>query len=280
MPRFDKGTIQLSDIRDYPLLCQILRSVYATKGQLFEFMSLEGRERSPQDFHRRLQRLVAHTLVRRHDGIPGFSHSLYSIGQAGMERVVARGEPYAGRGCGLDRPLATAQHALELNDIHLALKRNKLLAGWISESEICSRNILTNYGYAKDYDAVISVFHRGSRITLALEYEHSQKTDAEYESIATALNRETNVDLILYLVATRHLFAKVNQYLRRTDATAAVGMTYELHHKLLDANVSFTKGSSPPLTVRELFDTLASPGRPAAAAGSIGGGAVGGAVPA
>lgn len=254
MPRFDPGSIHLNDTRDYPLLRQILRSAYATKNQLFEFMQLDGRERSPQDFHRRLQRLVKHTLVRRHDGLPGHSHALYSIGEIGMEKVVARGEPYAGRGSGLDRPVATAQHALELNDIHLTLLRRKLLADWIPESEICSRNILTSYGYAKDYDAIVTLHHADTKVTFALEYERSQKTDGEYDSIALALNRETIGDFILYLVRTRHLFAKLSDCLRRVDRPVALGMTYDFHHKLLDADVSLLKGSFPPMTIRELLN--------------------------
>lgn len=254
VPRFDPGSIQLNMSRDIPLLRQILHSIYATKQQLYEFMYLEGREHSPQSFHNRLQRLVRHTMVKRHDVLPGFPNTLYSIGQLGLDTLIAYGEPYAGRGCGLDCPPAKAQHALALNDIHLALARSKSIAAWIPESEICSRNILTTYGYAKDYDAVVNLRHCDAEIAVALEYERSQKTDPEYRDVAAALDREVHVDLILYLVTTRHLFSKVGALMRNTKRTIALGIAYEFEHKLLDAEVSVMPDIYPQVPLRELLE--------------------------
>jgi hypothetical protein len=255
MPRFTKGTIQLSPTQDIPLLRQILHSVFATKPQLYEFMKLANREKSPQSLHSRLERLVKHTLVRRHDALPGFSHALYSIDQRGIEILTAQGEPYAGRGCGFDCSPTRAQHALELNNIHLAFKRAQVLKDWMPESEICSRNILTSYGFAKDYDAVITLHHKAEEITFALEYERSQKTDSEYQSIAAALSREAHTEFILYLVTTRHLFSKVTNIFRRFKPAVAVGMAYEFRQKLLDTNVALLDNPIPPLTIRELIES-------------------------
>jgi hypothetical protein len=258
MARFDPGSIQLNLSRDIPLLRQVLHSIYATKQQLYEFMYLETREHSPQSFHNRLQRLVRHTMVKRHDGLPGFASTLYSIGQLGLDTLIAYGEPYAGRGCGLDCPPAKAQHAIALNDIHLALARSKTITGWIPESEICSRNILTSYGYAKDYDAVVMLRHRDAEITFALEYERSQKTDPEYREIAAALEREVQVDFILYLVTTRHLFSKVAELMRHTKRVIALGVACEFEHKLFDAEVSVMPDIYPQVRLLELLEKVSS----------------------
>lgn len=39
--RYRKGTIALSDIRDYPLLRRVLHSGFITSDQLHEFMQLD-----------------------------------------------------------------------------------------------------------------------------------------------------------------------------------------------------------------------------------------------
>lgn len=143
MPRYEKGTIHLTEARDYPLLRQIFHSTYATRDQLFEFMQLNGRERSADALRQRLARLVKNGLVQRLIAVPGVPESLYAITDAGLDLLATRGEPYAGRGCGVDRPIATARHSVHLNALHLAFLRSGQLRDWLPETEICSRNILT-----------------------------------------------------------------------------------------------------------------------------------------
>lgn len=254
MPRFERGTIQPSEHQDIPLLRQILHSIYSTKQQLYGFMALEGRERSLKSFHNRLQRLVKHGLVRRHDALSGLRTSLYSIGSAGLELLIDYGEPYAGRGSGLDCPTSKAQHALRLNDMHLALARDGALREWLPESEICSRNILTAYGFAKDYDAVVVIQHNGKKITFALEYERSQKTDAEYQGITIALNRESQVDFVLYLVTTKHLMSKVASSLRNCRQKVAIGMAQDFSQHLFESFVSVIDNRLLSMRLRELMD--------------------------
>ena len=235
--RYEKGTIHLNEKKDIPLLQQIFHSAYVTQPQLCEFMRLRGWERSSGALKMRLARLVKHDLVRRVSA-PGLSQSLYSISPAGKDILLYRGVAYAGRGCGLDRPLATAQHAWHLNDVHLAFLRSGQLREWIPETEICSRNILTERGYAKDYDAVVAVAgEKQSPISFALEYERSQKTDAEYQSIAIALNREAHVDFILYAATTSHLSAKLSAAFRQCRQSIALCLAPDLHARLFDAHV-------------------------------------------
>lgn len=61
--RYLKGTIALSETRDYPLLRRVLRSTFVTGDQLFEFMRLEYCASSRKAFENRVRRLAAHALL-------------------------------------------------------------------------------------------------------------------------------------------------------------------------------------------------------------------------
>jgi hypothetical protein len=97
------------------------------------------------------------------------------------------------------------QHALELNDIHLALKRTGELAHWTPESDIRSRNALTTIGFAKDYDATVAVRIDGREYQFALEYERTPKAKRHYVSIRKRLEGATEFGHILYLVSNHDL---------------------------------------------------------------------------
>jgi hypothetical protein len=97
------------------------------------------------------------------------------------------------------------QHALELNDIHLALKRTHALIHWTPESDIRSRNEFTAIGYVKDYDAVIALRIDEHEYRFALEYERTQKANARYHEIQTRIQAETDVRHFLYLVSNYDL---------------------------------------------------------------------------
>ena len=63
--RYPKGSIQLNDARDLPLLRQVLRSEFVAHSQLFEFMRLNHCEQSRKSFDWRVRRLFDRGLVRR-----------------------------------------------------------------------------------------------------------------------------------------------------------------------------------------------------------------------
>lgn len=254
MPRYEKGSIHLSERQDMPLLRQVFYCAYATREQLFEFMRMQGRERSAGALKMRLARLVKNGLIQRLAAIPGSSQSLYAISEAGLRFLINRGVSYAGRGCGVDRPLATAEHALQLNDVQLALLRTGHLREWLPETEICSRNILNSRGFAKDYDAVLSIAgEKQMPITLALEYERSQKTEAEYQAISLALTREQYVDFVLYVTTTPHLFARVSAAFRQCRQMIAVCLSSDLHARTFDASVLLLN-EQWRMTLRELVE--------------------------
>lgn len=77
--RYRKGMIALSEVRHYPLLRRVLHSSFVTPAQLYEFMKLEYCASSRNAFDNRLQRLLAHDLLVRHE-VPTMNHGVvYSI---------------------------------------------------------------------------------------------------------------------------------------------------------------------------------------------------------
>lgn len=209
--RYRKGTIALSDIRDYPLLRRVLHSAFITSDQLYEFMQLDYCASSRNAFDNRLRRLLAHELLVRR-GIPTINRGIvYSISQAGASEMISRGEYYSGSTAQGEPAGGHVQHALELNDVHLALKRTGMLVRWTPESDIRSRNEFTDIRYVKDYDAAVAVRIDGHEHRFALEYERTPKTKRRYEAIRRRIEVETEFRHFLYLVPNHDLLA----FLRR-----------------------------------------------------------------
>src|SRR5216683_319558 len=199
--RYRKGSIALSVTWDYPLLRQVLHSGFITHSQLFEFLRLDYCVSSRNVFNNRVLRLVNHRLLVRHDLPLTNRESVYSISEAGASELVSKGEchvrtdlPAFGNG------RSHLNHALDLNEIHLALKRTGTLVYWTPETEIRSRNDLTANGYWKYYDAVVVVRLAGQDCKFALEYERTPKAGRHYVTVRQRIELETSINQFLYLV--------------------------------------------------------------------------------
>ncbi len=77
----------------------------------------------------------------------------------------------------------------------------------MAESEIHSRNELTEDRYCKDYDAVVTVRNEAGERMFALEYERSPKARKEYLDIGADIEAERAVDRFLYLVPNYDLLS-------------------------------------------------------------------------
>lgn len=197
--RYWKGSIALSDTRDYPLLRQVLHSGFVTPGQLYEFLKLDYCTLSRNAFNNRVLRLVKHGLLMRRE-LPFVNRGVvYSVSEAGASELIGRGEYYAGCTNHGQDPKGHVHHALELNEVHLALKRTGMLVAWTPETDIRSRNEFTSIGYRKDYDAVIAVRPGGQECRFALEYERTPKANRQYELIQARIESETVISHFLYL---------------------------------------------------------------------------------
>ena len=237
--RYPKGSLQLNQSRDLPLLRQMLHAEYVTHSQLFEFARLNHFERSRKSFEWRVRRLVAGSLATRQT-VPGCSGGcVYSVAANGASLLQGMGE-YCLVGSGKLNGKETERtvfHALELNEIQLSALRAGLLVRWISSMEIRSQNELTRFGFAKDYDAVMTVRTGAGDSRFALEYERSPKPKRYYISTAAALDREAHVRHVLYLASNYDLLQFVSGFFRSSRCQMFFGLVKDWHTQMLDMPV-------------------------------------------
>lgn len=238
--RYRKGSIELNQSRDLPLLRQVLRSEFATHTQLFEFMRLNHYERSRKSFDWRLRRLVRNGFVLQREVPACGMQPVYSVGRTGAVLLQGLGEYYLlGNERGNpNRVEPSALHAIELNEIHLSALRSGLLVRWIPAVEIRSQNELTGFGYAKDYDAIVTMHTDTGEERLALEYERSPKAAKYYRAIAASIAHEHHVDCILYLVPNYDLLRFVSTFFTGAKRPVYFGLVRGWHEQLLHMRVS------------------------------------------
>ena len=256
--RYPKGSIQLNQSRDLPLLRQILHSEFITRSQLFTFMELNGYERSRNSLDWRMRRLVQRGLVTQQEATTGTRDFVYSLADNAAELLQSMGE-YCVISCGRSRAKNVNQsvlHAIGLNDIHLRLLRSHLLVRWTSTMQVRSQNELTDYGFAKDYDAVITVRTESGDSRFALEYERTPKAIKYYRAIASKVSGEIHLSRVLYLVPNYDLLRFISQFFSNSTCAVFVGMVADWHSQLLEMPVS-SSSSKYPIPFREALDRVA-----------------------
>jgi hypothetical protein len=264
--RYWKGSIALNSTRDYPLLRQVLHSGFITHGQLFEFLRLDYCVPSRNAFNNRVFRLVKHRLLIRHE-LPFINREVvYSISEAGALELVGKGECCV-RATGNVRSScarSSLHHSLELNEIHLALKRTGSLIYWMPESEIRSRNDLSPNGYWKYYDAVVVVRLAGEDCKFALEYERTPKATRYYLSIREKIERETSVAHFLYLVSNYDLLWFVADKLSECKRAVYLGLVSDFLQQTLALPV---RRNGSPVSV--ILSSLLTQGKETQRTGSL-----------
>lgn len=236
-----KGTIDLSSHQDAVLLQQVLRSKHVTHDQLWQFLQLHTQERRRRIFNWRMSRLVQHGLVVRTTAASQSRTWVYSISDSGAAHLAGQGDGaalVAGK-TAPQRDDHAILHSLDLNDIQLKLMRTGELRRWKSELEILCVNELTGFGYAKDYDAVVTVGCGGRDATFALEYERQPKALNRYRQVRQALEKEQHVASFLYLTPSYELLSFVAGFFDRCAKAVYFGLLSEfqengLHTKVLD----------------------------------------------
>lgn len=229
--RFARGSVDVSSVQDQRLLEQVLKSQFITHGQLWEFLHDRCYEFSRGSFCWRVKRLLQHGLLVQRI-VPGArGEVVYALSALGAATLQAHGETFYAddpRVIGKRAAHPHVLHALTLNDIHLRLLRAGLLEEWLCETEIRSRNEFTADGFAKDYDAIVTLkCNGGAPVQLGLEYESSAKPVAQYEVIARRINADRRVQRILYVVASAHLRALLQQCFRDKCSKPLFFVQYE-----------------------------------------------------
>ncbi len=279
--RYPEGSIQLNQSRDLPLLRQVLHSEFITRSQLFAFMELHNYERSRNSLDWRIRRLVERGLVVRQTAVAGIGDVVYSLANDAAELLQSMGEY-----CLIGRGRSTGKngnqsvlHAVGLNDIHLSLMRSHLLVRWISAMQIRSQNELTDYGFVKDYDAVVTVrteigeyrfaleyertpkamkyYREIGEYRFALEYERTPKAMKYYSAIASCIGEETHLSRLLYLVTNYDLLRFISRFFRQSKCAVFFGLVGDWHSQLLETPVS-SASSKRPIPFREALHGAAT----------------------
>ncbi len=264
--RYWKGSIVLSPTRDYPLLRQVLHSGFITHNQLFDFLRLDYSASSRNAFNNRVHRLLEHGLLIRREMPFVNRRAVYSLSQAGALEFVGRGEHYvqpAGNARS-NTAQSSLHHSLELNEIHLALKRSGTLVYWMPETEIRSRNDLTASGYWKYYDAIVTVRLAGQDCKLALEYERTPKAARHYLAIRERIEQETSIAHFLYLVPNHDLLWFVAERLGNCRRPVYFGLFRDFLQETLTMPV---RKSDSPLSVS--LDSILAQGKVAQKSGVL-----------
>lgn len=236
-----KGALAINTYRDIPLLRQIRDSTVISHSQLFRFMSLGHYESRRDVFNWRLRRLVHHGLIKRHRFPHLCEDHLYSISHLGSTCLEQHGDSYLSAGSagstGDRGALEHPTHNLQLNDIHLALLQSGILRSWIPERKLRSLTDQTLSPYTKAYDAVVEVELGIGQHRFALEYEQTQKETRRYLEVRLALERERNINLVLYLLPTRSLMANVSQHFSGCRRRICFALVQDFKKDLLDTQV-------------------------------------------
>ena len=251
--RYWKGSIALSPKQDYPLLRQVLHSGFITHNQLFEFLRLDYCVTSRNAFNNRVLRLLKHGLLTRREQPSVNRDAVYSLSEAGALELAGSGEQFVhSTQTGSARLPSFLHHSLELNEIHLALKRTGSLVYWMPETEIRSRNDLTSQGYSKYYDAVVVVRLRQRDCKFALEYERTPKAARHYFDIRQRIEQEVSVAHFLYLVPNYDLLWFVADRLSECKREVFVGLLREFLQQTLMLPVRRT-GSPVSMTLASVL---------------------------
>ena len=246
------GTIALSEGRDYPILRLVLHSRFITHKQLYELLTLEYVESSNDAFSHRVQRLVKHGLLQAQN--VSFAGRVYSITSEGVAPLIRFGECFTLTPSDGEQQDHTAAmgHFLDINEIHLSLKRKGLLARWIPESMVRSRNELTNIGYLKDYDAIITMRLNEGTWEMALEYERTAKATQHYAWIRKRMEGEPELKHFLYLCSNFDLMRFVADRFRDCRKRVYFGLLREFLNDPPSTGV-VTGGSITPTPLAKML---------------------------
>lgn len=235
--RYAKGCLVISPTTDIPLLRQVRNSRFISGRQLFELLRHDVF--ISQAFFWRVRRLLGAGYIRILPGTGWQGSPIYTIAPRGLLELESQGDfaiALHSRTRHMPNPVQV-YHALELNEIRLALARNSLLAGWQSEVEIASTNMVSSAPYQKDYDAVIRIWTGNQVRELALEYERSLKAARQYARIRAALECERQVDCVLYLTASPDLMLALIYQLTPLTKPVAFATARSFRQHLLATSV-------------------------------------------
>jgi hypothetical protein len=237
--RYLKGTIEVNPAYDEPILTWTLRCGFVSTEQLWRFLTAEGLRLPRRSFSWRLQRLVEHGLMQRCHVPTIAREAVYAMDALGVAHMMGRGEYCAGASDRFERVKDSTAilHTLDLNEIRLTLQETGVLIQWLSDTEIRTQNEFTTFGYAKDYDAVVTVRVDSCEVDFALEYERTPKAAKRYMEIRKAIDAETRMTMFLYVAVNFHVLNYVMQFFERSRKQVYFGLLNDFRARRLDMKV-------------------------------------------
>lgn len=263
--RYRKGSIALSETLDYPLIRQVLHSGFVTHNQLYEFQRLEYCVSSRNAFNNRVLRLVKHGLLIRCERPLASREAVYYASPWAAVQFQSSGEQFftASMNDRSNDRRRLLNHSLELNEVHLALKRTASLVCWMPETEVRARADLTSFGYWKYYDAVVVVRLAGQDFRFALEYERTLKAARYYVAIRQRIEQEPSIAHFLYLVPHHQFVSFIAEQFSQCTRPVYIGLFREFLQQTLTARVRRC-GSPVTLTLSSVLATGKEAQRPGA----------------
>jgi len=234
---FQKGSITLSPAKDIPILLQVLHSRFITHDQLFEFMVIDCIELKRASFTWRVGRLVEGGLLIRRCARPLTASPVYSLTDVGA-LMLADYSPVLDSPNDRETSLPShVNHSIGLTDLRLSLARQGLLENWESEVTIRAKNELTRSGYAKDYDAIVTVRLDERLVPFALEYERTPKSSKDYLRIRRLLEQEDSLTRFLYIVPEPQLADFIFDCFTGTSVALFIGLAADFIRSFTEMKV-------------------------------------------
>lgn len=253
--RYAKNSLVISAERDIPLLLQVRNSRFVSHKQLFELMQYRGFDHCRSSFNWRTRRLLNCGHLGLCEGRYGAGSPVYRITKEGLAVLEHCGHFTTVLHSRTEHLPHSSQifHALELNNVQLALARNNLLVGWHSDVEVASFNTISRSPYQKDYDAVVDVWSDGKQACFALEYERSLKSSRQYDRVRRALESEQQIGCILYLTAGIEILVHLLHEFHPVQTNLAFANARDFTKLLLDTMV-ITQRNLSGVRFREVLE--------------------------
>lgn len=253
--RHRRGYIVLSEERDVPLLLDIRNARAVTFDQIFSLSVFDRREHDRRCVHWRVTRLEKDRLIQRVRYDRFVSQPIFAISRLGLEFLESRGH-YLPALPSTSKDIVRASqilHSVELTKVRLALAQAGILKSWVSELEICSKNLVYGVGTTKDFDAFVEVSLDGRPKTFAIEFERTLKGAARYEELRQVFCAEQTTNTILYLAPNPEILYVLAVEMRDIGKRIGFAISKTFQSDLLNARILTNSVSSEVLSFRQFL---------------------------
>ena len=99
---------------------------------------------------------------------------------------------------------------------------------WWKQDDECGTELPVSELPHRGCDAIVTLRLGGRQVRFALEYERTPKARSEYDAISAMIERETNLDRVLYLAGNRYIYSLLAQHFNRKRQRVFVALAADL----------------------------------------------------